>query len=135
MDKLVTDHVLMITNKQKNPDNHNHAMSVTPDVSIAARDESDGSRVITAHLSNYKIQLVKLNNRLQVIVNDEKLQSNNYQHRENGKGIFEITALPDGSIQLSSDVYEVTVVYDGKRARIWVSKNMKPTNIKTITVS
>lgn len=126
----------MITNKQKDPDNHNYMMSIAPNVAILARDASDeNGRIVTITLASYKIQLVQLDNRLQVIFEGGKLQNNNYQHRVNGKTIFEISTLPDGSVQVSSNVYEITVVYNGENVQIWVSKNMKPTNIKTITVS
>lgn len=126
----------MTTYKQQDPDNHKYYMSIPSQlgVSILAQDAQDNSRIVTMLLANREIKLMKLNNLLKVFIDGQLMKGQNYVHRHHGEVVFEIVALPDGSVQVISDKYGIGAVYDGERIKISVSKNIEQIN-KTIKIA
>jgi len=102
-------------------------MSIPEDMrmGILAEDADDGSRIIIMFVGNQKVELLKLNNRFQALVNGETVElskQRSYVNRQDGKVVFEIVMLPDGSSKFISDRYGISALYDGKRVQILVSK-------------
>jgi len=134
-------HVLLTTYPQQNPDKLNNHKKIPKElrVTVLAEDADSNSKSITLFLGNEEVQLMKLDNHLKVKVNGNTMelpQIDNYQHLQRDEPVFEIGKLPDQSIKVTSEKYGMSVVYDGKRVQLLVSKNMKQTaNIKSITIT
>ncbi|XP_011879089.1 PREDICTED: uncharacterized protein LOC105568228 [Vollenhovia emeryi] len=87
-------------------------------VSVVAADMADGSKFLVIHLNNQEIEMQTMNNRIEFSVNSlpiylskDWLKNKWYRNSEDGRTVFEIIELPDGSIKVTSDKYGLEVVY------------------------
>jgi len=132
-------HVLLTTYPQRDT-NLNNYMKIPKKsrVAVLAEDADSNSKNITLLLDNHEIQLLKLDNQLKAKIDGKTIESpqlESYQYLRNGEIVFEIGKLPDQSIEVISDKYGISAVYDGERVQLLVSKNMKQTNIKSVIVT
>lgn len=102
-------------------------------VAILTR-EKDGSKQIRFVFNEKEVQVQKLNDDIQVLIdesqvklykNQDKPDKNILQEQQNGEVYVQIYELPDKSIRIESAKYGVDAVYDGKRFQIQVSKMEK----------
>ncbi|KAK2583797.1 hypothetical protein KPH14_009697 [Odynerus spinipes] len=116
-------HVLTTTYPKRDPKNHNKIWRIPEDmkVSVIARETEDDKKEVTIVLGEDKIMMRPSGSKLRVTVNGEDVelsQTRTYQRVKNDETVFAIYELPDPAIKLSSDEYEINVMYDGERVQV-----------------
>lgn len=133
-------HVLLTTYPRQDPDSNRNHMTIPEKmrVAILAEDADDNSKSVIIFMGNREVKLVKLDNRLKAIVDGgavELSQFKSYQYRQDDEIVYQIVQLPDQSIEVTSNKYGFSAVYDGERVQIVVSKTISQTgNIKSIII-
>ncbi|XP_011879026.1 PREDICTED: vitellogenin-3-like [Vollenhovia emeryi] len=123
-------HVIMTTYRQQDPENPERTMDIPEDMKVAVvtTDMDDGSRKLFIFLDNQKVLMQKVNKRLEAFVDGQpvSLSKNRwYRHSQDGKTVFEIIELPDGSIKFTSDKYGLEAVYDGQHIKLKASDKFR----------
>ncbi|KZC03969.1 PREDICTED: vitellogenin-like [Dufourea novaeangliae] len=120
-------HVAMTTYPKSNPENHNEKLRIPSDqsVSILAKETREGRKEVKILLGEQEIKLVPGENEPQAQLNGREIQiTRDISHQERQKDdeiLLEIYRLADNSIAVSSDVYDVNLIFDGKRILIKAS--------------
>lgn len=109
-------HVLMTPDQTNVPQNMR--------VMVFAREVLNGIQVRILLENNKEYTLQQSGDHLQTLINGQMVelsQQDVYQDTQNGEVLAELFVQPDGSVMIKMQNLGVTVVYDGRRARLLVT--------------
>ncbi|XP_019887836.2 uncharacterized protein LOC105281428 [Ooceraea biroi] len=116
-------HVMMTTYSKRNPENPNEFFPIPEEMQLAVvvQDTDDNHRQVRMIMGDNKLEMHKSGDHVEATLNGEKVpfsQYKSYRVKEDDETIIEIFELPDGSVRVMSEKYEMNVVYDGERVRL-----------------
>lgn len=119
-------HIAMTPYRKYDPDTPSQKLQIPENMhaSVLARENENGQKELKITLGESLIELSASGLRqTRAKVNGEKVNySKHKSHKEkkHGKVTFELFELPDKSLKLISEKYDIEIVYDGYRAQIEV---------------
>ncbi|XP_076672909.1 vitellogenin [Andrena cerasifolii] len=116
-------HVVMTTYPKLNPENRDEKLRIPEDerLSIVSRETESGEKEVKILIGNQEIKLLPTDSQPEVRLDGKKVDlSQVVSHYEEhaGEVVFQINRLPDNTISVVSEKYDLELVYDGARILI-----------------
>lgn len=119
-------HIALTSYPKNNPEQAGQKFKIPKDmhISILNRENENGQKELRVTLGDKEIELTaSAPYKTLAKINGDQVKfskRNSHIEKKNGEVIFELFELPDKSMKLVSDKYDIELMYDGDRAQVEV---------------